>query len=151
MPGVEALISHMAKYYSDRHIAEDLNTVLALCEDDAARRACRAYAKARRRSPGFDPSRFLRNADKGTLQSNHHAIPSETLQAIHAAAAGPTGDGRKCAAPECGKSIEHLRRNARTCDSKCRQRLRRARALVTLSGPVIAPEGDHLGAGENEK
>jgi hypothetical protein len=110
-PTTDQLLRHMRKFYSDRHIAEDVDSVLLACDSDEQRSAVRQYARARRRAPGFRPSSYS--------SCNHAAIAAEA-------------EGPRC--QQCGAAFTPQRSSARFCSARCRMRhSRNGPVTLTLS------------------
>lgn len=69
MSTVADLLTHMRVHYSDGLIAHDLDAVLDAASSDDDRDVIRAYARLRRRAPGWNPRayRAQRGARRMTL------------------------------------------------------------------------------------
>lgn len=104
-----ALLRHMELYYSDRHIVEDLDSVLSCCGSDEDRDAVKRYAKLRRRAPRFAPKSWTSNNDQ--------FIAADQI-------------GRPCG--KCGVRFTPKRSTARFCSARCRKGASRG-GHVTLS------------------
>lgn len=139
-PTGEDLLRHLERHYSDRHIIESMDAIYDLCPDERTRAACKAYAKARRQAPGFDPSEYMRIPEKGVLQRNHASIPAAELRRIRELLLRQPNEEHTCSV--CGVPFEARRRDARYCGAACRQRAHRG-AMVTDKTPKTAPEGNH--------
>jgi hypothetical protein len=59
---LQALIRHMELYYSDWHIANDLDCVLGACDNVRDQERMREYARLRREAPGFNPKSLTANS-----------------------------------------------------------------------------------------
>jgi hypothetical protein len=101
-----ALLKHMELFYSDWHIANDLDCVLACCADEFAVEAVKRYARARRKAYGFSPK---------SLDSNSHRL---IAAAKLAKLTGSTASDVHCVV--CGRTFSAKRSTARFCTTSCR-------------------------------
>jgi hypothetical protein len=105
------LLRHIAKHCYDYHVAHDLDAVLDVCTSPESREIVKAYARARRNAPGWNP----RSYEPGKRHNSHTAemIP-QLLE---------KGANARCA--ECGAPLQAFRKSAKFCSNTCRVRSHR--------------------------
>ncbi|MFL6100682.1 MAG: hypothetical protein ACJ71T_12080 [Actinomycetales bacterium] len=119
-----ALLRHLRRYYSDRHLATEMDAVWDSTSDPRAESVVREYVAARKAAPGFDARSWSANS--------HNRIPAETWQRIKATATAPADTTATC--ERCGAQFTARRSTARFCGSTCRSAAARAaRALPRAS------------------
>lgn len=105
----DKLLTHMRKFYGDRHIVEDLDAVLAVCETEDDEIAVRRYARLRKSADDFRPGDFLHN--------NHRNISPDVL----------VGKVATNVCVQDGKPFVAQRSTAQFCSARCRQAHKRSR------------------------
>jgi hypothetical protein len=115
------LLRHLARHYSDWHMTNELDAVLATAGDPETRRIVEKYATLRRQAPGWNPRSY-----EGSRRHSTHD-PSMFALALE-------GQGRvRCRV--CNAPFEPKRRDARTCSDRCRGRASRG-----TEGECLPPE-----------
>lgn len=104
-PTLGQVLQHLARFYGDRAIVEDLPEALAVLDSADDRRVVEAYAKARRQAPGFAPGSWTK--------SNHANITDGWRPAV-------TAEVRRC--PGCGASLADRHPSALHCGRRCARR-----------------------------
>lgn len=114
-----ALMTHLAKHYSDYQIASDLDDVLACCNSPHDRQVVRRYARQRRNAPGFSTA-------------GNHSNHAEVERQRRAAA----GEVATCAG--CGTEFAPKRSTARFCSARCRVRHSRDEPVTLTRSESLA-------------